>query len=161
MKPTDTQRAALEAAAKHSPKKLLLLPDHIKGGARTKVLDSLLKAKWIEACATEPNAFVITPLGLQVIGHAPDREPDREPDRAPSHEPTAERTHREGTKQAALISLLKQPAGATLTQMVQATGWQSHTVRGAMAGALKKKLGLEITSEKQAGAERIYRITNA
>lgn len=148
MKPTDTQRAALEGAAKHSQKKLLELPEHIKGGARTKVLDSLLKAKWIEASATEPDAFVITPLGLQVIGHAPD------------HEPTAERTHREGTKQAALIALLKQPAGATLAQMVQATAWQSHTVRGAMAGALKKKLGLEITSEKQAGAERIYRITN-
>jgi hypothetical protein len=149
MKPTDTQRAALEAAAKHSPKKLFELPEHIKGGARTKFLDSLLKSKWIEACPTEPDAFVITPLGLQVIGHAPD------------HEPTTERAHREGTKQATLIALLMQPAGATLTQMVQATGWQSHTVRGAMAGALKKKLGLEITSEKPAGTERIYRITNA
>jgi hypothetical protein len=153
MKPTHTQRAALETAVKQSPKKLIELPEHIKGGARTKVLDSLLKAKWIEASATEPDAFVITPLGLQVIGHAPDHKPD--------HEPTAERAYREGTKQAALIALLKQPAGATLAQMVQATGWQSHTARGAMACALKKKLGLEITSEKQAGAERIYRITNA
>lgn len=153
MKPTDTQRAVLEAAAKHSPKKLLELPEHIKGGARTKVLDSLLKAKWIKASRSAPDAFVITPLGLQVIGLGPDHKPD--------HEPTAERAHREGTKQAALIALLKQPAGATLAQMVQATGWQSHTVRGAMTGALKKKLGLEITSEKLAGADRIYRITNA
>jgi hypothetical protein len=44
--------------------------------------------------------------------------------------------------------------------MTEATGWQVHTVRGAMAGALKKKLGLEIISEKQPGSDRIYRITN-
>ena len=44
--------------------------------------------------------------------------------------------------------------------MTEATGWQVHTVRGAMAGALKKKLGLDITSEKQIGTDRVYRITN-
>ena len=66
----------------------------------------------------------------------------------------------EGTKQAVLIELLTRAEGATLPQMTEATGWQVHTVRGAMAGALKKKLGLEITSEKLPGADRIYRITN-
>ena len=59
-----------------------------------------------------------------------------------------------------LIELLTRAEGATLPQMTEATGWQVHTVRGAMAGAIKKKLGLEITSEKQTGADRIYRITN-
>jgi hypothetical protein len=42
--------------------------------------------------------------------------------------------------------------------MVQATGWQQHTIRGAMAGSLKKKLGLNIVSEKTDGQERKYRI---
>jgi hypothetical protein len=47
-----------------------------------------------------------------------------------------------------------------LNQLIEATGWQAHTVRGAMAGALKKKLGLAITSDKAAGQERIYRISS-
>jgi Protein of unknown function (DUF3489) len=149
MKPTNTQQAVLQSAAKHPQRMLLELPGNLKGGARTKVLHSLIKSQWIEPCGSEPDAYVITPLGLQVIGQTPDPKPN------------AERVHREGTKQAALIALLKQPAGATLAQMVQATGWQSHTVRGAMAGGLKKKLGLEITSDKQPGAERIYRIISA
>ncbi len=65
---------------------------------------------------------------------------------------------RENSKQAQMIELLKRPDGATLNQLVEATGWQSHTVRGAMAGSLKKKLGLTITSEKNTGQERTYRI---
>lgn len=48
--------------------------------------------------------------------------------------------------------------GASLAELVQATAWQQHTVRGAMAGALKKKLGLNIVSEKTDGQERKYRI---
>ena len=55
-----------------------------------------------------------------------------------------ERKTREGTKQALLIEMLKRPKGATIDEIVTATGWQSHTARGAMAGALKKKLGLTI-----------------
>jgi hypothetical protein len=43
--------------------------------------------------------------------------------------------------------------------MVEATGWQAHTVRGALAGALKKRLGLAVTSEKVDGA-RVYRIAD-
>ena len=48
--------------------------------------------------------------------------------------------------------------GATIDEMVAATGWQSHTVRGAMAGALKKRLGLSIASDKVEGRGRVYRI---
>ena len=56
-----------------------------------------------------------------------------------------------------LIRLLRQPEGATLAAMVTATGWQAHSVRGAMAGAIKKKLGLTVVSEK-AGSVRSWRI---
>jgi hypothetical protein len=55
-----------------------------------------------------------------------------------------------------LAQLLGRPEGATLEAMTAATGWQTHSVRGAMAGALKKAKGLTITSEKTE-AGRIYR----
>ena len=64
---------------------------------------------------------------------------------------------RAGTKQALMIAMLKRPEGATVEQIAEAMGWQKHTVRGAMAGTLKKKLGLTITSEKIDG-RRVYRI---
>jgi len=55
-----------------------------------------------------------------------------------------------------LISRLKRPSGATLADLAKATGWQPHSVRGAMAGALRKK-GFMVTSEKIDGVRR-YRL---
>ena len=55
---------------------------------------------------------------------------------------------RYGTKQATLIEMLSRPEGATVEQLAAATGWQNHTVRGAIAGAIKKKLGLTVTTER-------------
>jgi Protein of unknown function (DUF3489) len=60
-------------------------------------------------------------------------------------------------KVGALIALLRQPTGATVEAMMEATGWQAHSVRGAMSGAIKKNLGLEVTSDKT-DAGRVYRI---
>jgi hypothetical protein len=54
--------------------------------------------------------------------------------------------------------LLQRTEGATIGEVVEATGWQAHTVRGAIAGALKKRLGLTITSEKEAERGRVYRV---
>jgi len=54
--------------------------------------------------------------------------------------------------------MLKRPEGATIEQICEATQWQAHTVRGTFAGAFKKKLGLEITSTKEAGGQRVYRV---
>ena len=69
------------------------------------------------------------------------------------------------SKQALVIEMLKRPEGATIAQISEATGWQAHTVRGTFAGALKKKLGLTIVSEKIEGpagtpgaGQRLYRI---
>jgi hypothetical protein len=75
----------------------------------------------------------------------------------PSPAPVA-RKNRDGTKQAQLIAMLRRKEGATIAQIVAATGWQPHTVRGAFAGALKKKLGLTVTSEKVEGGKRVYKI---
>jgi hypothetical protein len=61
------------------------------------------------------------------------------------------------SKQAAVIVLLRRPEGATIAEVVAATGWQPHTVRGLFSGTLKKKLGLTLSSaQEQRG--RVYRI---
>ena len=68
-------------------------------------------------------------------------------------------TTRAGTKQAMLIALLQAPEGATMEAIIAAMGWQAHTVRGAMSGALGKKLGLIVISAKEEGRGRVYRIS--
>ena len=65
---------------------------------------------------------------------------------------------RPDTKQAKLIALLRRPSGATIADLAKAAGWQRHTVRGVLSGALKKRLGLAVTSEKAEGRDRIYRL---
>lgn len=79
---------------------------------------------------------------------------------APRKPATARKTKRTtattppGTSKIGIMTdLLGRPGGATLDELVQATGWQAHSVRGALAGALKKK-GHSITSEKQDGVRR-------
>ncbi len=70
----------------------------------------------------------------------------------------AERNARADTKQAKLIGMLHTKHGATVDEIASAFGWQAHTVRGALYGALKKKLALDISSEKVEGRGRVYRI---
>jgi hypothetical protein len=60
-------------------------------------------------------------------------------------------------KLTSLIAMLRRPQGASLEQMCKTTGWQAHSVRGAISGAIKKKLGLTVSSDKASGV-RIYRI---
>ena len=67
----------------------------------------------------------------------------------PGKTPQADKpTPRTGTKQALMIEMLKRPEGATVEQIAAATGWQHHTIRGAISGALKKKLGLTIEATR-------------
>ena len=54
--------------------------------------------------------------------------------------------------------MLSRAKGATIDEIAEALDWQSHTVRGAIAGALKKKLGLNVTSEKSERRGRVYKI---
>jgi hypothetical protein len=64
------------------------------------------------------------------------------------------------TKSSVVIALLSRPEGATVDAMMKATGWQAHSVRGFLAGTLKKKLGKAVMSEKT-DAGRVYRIFEA
>ena len=68
-------------------------------------------------------------------------------------------TPRSGTKQAMLIALLLAPEGTTMDAIIAATGWQAHSARGFMSGALGKKLGLVVTSAKEDGRGRVHRIS--
>jgi hypothetical protein len=64
------------------------------------------------------------------------------------------------TKGDAVVALLRKPTGATINDMTGATGWQPHSVRGFLSGALKKKQGLTIKSEKGEDGQRRYRIAS-
>lgn len=173
---SDTQSVILSTAAQRTDRFALPLPKSLKGGAAHKVVSALVakgllkevKANrklndpvWRETDDGRLVTLVITDAGLAAIGIESDeaREPASEAPASPQPAAPKERKAREGTKQQQMIDLLRRPKGATLTEIVEATGWQQHTIRGAMAGALKKKLGLTITSEKDDARGRVYKIS--
>ena len=65
---------------------------------------------------------------------------------------------REGSKQETILGLLKQRGGATLAELMKASGWQAHSVRGFISGHVGKKMGISVTSTKNAAGERTYAI---
>jgi hypothetical protein len=66
---------------------------------------------------------------------------------------------REGSKKAEVLGLLQRKGGATLAQIMKATGWQAHSVRGFISGALGKKMGLTVDSVRRENGERVYSIS--
>ena len=73
------------------------------------------------------------------------------------HSPAITPSERQ-TKLATLIDMLRCEGGATIDEMAAATSWQVHSIRGALSGILKKKLSLEVTSEKIKDRGRVYRV---
>jgi hypothetical protein len=69
-----------------------------------------------------------------------------------------EKGARDGSKAATVLDLLKRAEGATLAELMKATGWQAHSVRGFLSGTVNKKLGLAVTSAKTDGGERAYSV---
>jgi hypothetical protein len=63
---------------------------------------------------------------------------------------------RPGSKTAKILALLKRPGGATAKQLMKATGWKPHSVRGFLSGTVGKKMGLTVTSTKSGDGERSY-----
>lgn len=186
---SDTQALILSAAAQRPGHIALPLPESLRGAAAAKVVGAMLakgfleevdagkriaEPVWRETGDGQGVTLVATDAGLAAIGiepedtntapagatNAPAEEPEPDTPAETVATPKA-RTPREGTKQATLIAMLRAPDGATIEEIMAATGWQSHTVRGAMAGALKKKLGLEVTSEKVEDRGRVYKLPAA
>lgn len=182
---TDTQLVILSTAAQRGDGAVLPLPKSlkIKGGAVAAVLKSLVKRGLIEErpAGRDDEAWreadgqrltlVVASAGLEAIGIEPDQQPDQS-DAGAKAKPRRGKTTpangsassagspavRPGTKQALLIDLLKREDGATLAEIGEATGWQPHSVRGAISGTLRKKLGLAVSSDKVEGRGRVYRI---
>ena len=137
-----TQNSVLKIAARFDDR-AIRWPDRLKGGAIKKVADALISAG---LARYEGDVLIATDEGLRAVGADPNKKS------------STNGKQRKGTKQALVIDMLRRAQGATIAQIVEATGWQSHTARGAIAGALKKKLGLNVTSEKVDGKGRVYRI---
>ena len=160
---TPSQQQILSHAAQSISGKIEWFPDNIKGGARKKVLDSLFNRALITPLGDE---WFVAAEGYDALGlprPGPVTVADPEIDAAVAAIETKARAEvktprtRDNSKQATVISMLKRPEGATIGQICEATGWQAHTVRGTFAGAFKKKLGLNLVSDKGEG-DRVYRI---
>jgi hypothetical protein len=146
-------------------------------------------AIWRESDAGQPITLAITPAGLRAIAAQPGNPPTgddakakqakksrtgkssaskarRQPARASrgrkakEGKAPASAATRAGSKQAKLVELLRHANGASIAEMVKATGWQAHSVRGVMSGVLKKKLGLTIISTKEERG-RVYRVAGS
>ena len=195
---SDTQLVILSTAVQRPDRCVLPLPDRLKGGAASKVVNSLIGKGLIEEVEAKrgdviwrdtgdghrvtlvatDGAFAALGIALvsdpasagrlavavddgELIGGTPADQGAAAAmvDNRARKDGAAPRT-RAGSKQAKLIEMLKRPDGATIPEVVDALQWQAHTVRGAIAGALKKKLGLNVVSEKSEQRGRIYRIAD-
>lgn len=164
---TDTQTAILKAAAGRTDGNIEPLPATLRGGARTKVIEGLLARGLI---VDADDRHLLTDAGYAAVGKrppapkgvhkmdAPDALTKREAIDALQKLEATSRTIRPGTKLAAIIDAMRHPGGATIAQMMAGTGWQAHTVRGAISGMVRKRLGYEVVSEKAADGQRTYRI---
>ena len=174
---TDTQTIVLSAGAQRPDNIALPLPKGLAGAAAKMAVTKMIERGWLQEVDASlrrgellwretgdghGTTLVVTDAGLLAIGIEPVavktvvaicKEPDERPE-------TKQPTPRPGTKQSMLIALLKAPEGATMEAIIAATGWQAHTARGAMSGALGKTLGMVVTSAKEVDRGRVYRIAH-
>ncbi|MBL4557727.1 MAG: DUF3489 domain-containing protein [Rhodobacteraceae bacterium] len=176
---TDAQTIILSRAATRPGNLAMPLPEGLHGAAAQKAVAAMITRGWLEEVDAdlrrgEPlwretgdghgTTLIATEAGLEAIGIEPvaasavasvrKAKSNKDADPAPTTgETDAPKpvTIRAGTKQAQIIELLQRPEGASIAEIVEATSWQAHTARGAISGALKKKLGLPVTAEKVEG----------
>mgnify|MGYP000096068001 CR=1 FL=1 len=140
---TQTQEAILLAASKRPDGNIEPLPSNINAGIKPRVIQGLLNRDLI---TQSDSTYIINAKGFTAIDLA---EPSKMIRSA---------TPREGTKQARMIALMQRPEGASIEEICNETGWQKHTVRGTFSNTLKKRLGLTVTSYKEADQPRRYRV---
>ena len=171
IKLTATQTTVIKTAAARPDGNIEPLPVNLRGGARTAVIDGLLARDLITKFLCQDRVeYNLTDAAYAAVGckrkvPAPVM-PDPEIDAAVSAAEAKWRadgvakhdTIRSGTKLAEIVDAMKRPGGATVAQMMAGTGWQAHSVRGAISGMVKKKLGYEVVTENGADGLRAYRI---
>ena len=184
---SDSQLVVLTAACQRADRCVFPVTAKLKGNAAGNVLKSLLNKGLIKEVRAKRDdtvwrhdenrgriTLVATNAAYAALGIDPQEAPaedETENAVAPADSPkspskpksrasrTAAPRSRADSKQAQLVAMLRRAKGATINEIVEALEWQPHTVRGAIAGALKKKLGLEVTSEKDEKRGRVYRVT--
>lgn len=176
----DTQLIILSAASQRRDFSVYPLPKSVKNGDGPKHLKKLLSLQMIEEVEAIGDAPVwrvhedgynltliladegFRALGLERETAKTDKQKQPAKKTSPAPKPASTTAQRTDTKQAAMIALLQRAKGTTIDELAQTTttGWQKHSVHGVMSGVLRKKLGLNITSE--AGPHgRTYRIVAA
>jgi hypothetical protein len=153
---TPTQALLLRAAARRADGRVIP-PAKLRGGARAKVLTALMRRGWIEPA---DDGHALTDAGYAVAGRKRAALPgDFQSVALPDDLQLLEGIPvRPGTKLAALVAALRRPQGATNLKLMLATGWQPHSVRGAISGLLRKRLGPNVVLTRNAAGERVYRI---
>ena len=180
---SETQSLILTAGAQRPDNIALPLPKGLAGAAAKMSVTKMIEHGWLQEVDAnlrrrEPlwretgdghgTTLVVSDAGLMAIGIEPvvvktvvAIRPHVAEASAAMEAAASQPKLRAGTKQATLISMLRAPDGATIEEIMAATGWQAHSTRGAMSGALGKKLGLVVTSEKDAVRGRVYRLPAA
>lgn len=148
---TPTQSTLIRSAARH-PEGRIAVPATLQAGARANALNGLLKRGWIVDAG---DGHLLTDAGYATIGQ---QRPSPPPTIDDSPVRDSVQPCRPGTKLAKVLAALQNPDGATIFQLMCCTGWQPHTIRGALSGMVRKKLGLNVVSSKAAGGERVYHI---
>jgi hypothetical protein len=153
---SNAQRRILTEAAKRPHIPAELLAEYLPAGARIKVLAALQKKGLLEKLK---DGHYITRAGYAAIDAeappAPAKPASRPSPARPAPRPAPAKPAPKASKQATMLAMLE--AGTTIAALMEATGWQKHSVHGAMAN-LKKKQGLTIISNKDKEGERVYRI---
>jgi Protein of unknown function (DUF3489) len=128
----------------------------------TNVWNSLPGVSPVAKITNRPNGLKRIIKQLQSLEVTTVEEPTPEPKAKKARKANdgahAGHTPRDGSKQAQVVEMLRTDAGATLDAIMEATAWQRHTVRGFIAGAAQKKLGLKIDSFKNEHGQRTYRV---
>lgn len=174
---SETQSLILTAGAQRPDNLALPLPKGLVGAAAKMAVGKMIDRGWLQEVDAnlrrgEPlwretgdghgTTLIVTDEGLLAVGIEPvvvqTMAALRERAKAEPEAETKAPTLRAGTKQALLIAMLQAPDGATMEEITTATGWLPHTARGAMSGALGKKLGLVVTSAKEGDRGRVYRL---
>ena len=150
------QSLLLRTAARRADRRVIP-SDTLRGGGRAKMLNALLQRGWIEPA---DGGHLLTDAGYAAIGQQRPAPPDdvQPMDTFGDLQLLEGIPVRPGTKLAALVMALRRPQGATSLQLMLATGWQSHTVRGAISGMLRKKLGLNVVLAHNDSGERVYTV---